>query len=248
MKHTLFSKLLRLTEDVCTSLLGSGPPLRKILDREYVAAWNQFQGIKPDGIHVLVDVGAHDGWYAKRAALYFPLRRVVLVEPLPAHAAKLHKCNLPGLRVVESALSDRKGRAGFTLNSTAQASSLLEMAPGMADAYQLDMSAQQQIEVAVSTLDDLCRDEGIDRIDLLKVDVQGAEKLLLAGGREALRNTKYLQIEVLFVEHYRGCALFAELHSLLDELGFELCRLGDFCNDSRGRLLQADAVYKNRGG
>jgi len=245
MKKTIFHRLLKILEDVCGSLCGSGLPLSRILDREYVAAWHQFQWTKPDEIHVLVDVGAHDGWYAKRASLYFPLRRLVLVEPLPVNAARLRKLDLPSLTVVEAAMSDKKGRAKFSINSTAQASSLLEMSPGMDDAYQLDMSCQEEIEVAVSTLDNLCKEENIFQIDLLKVDVQGAEKLLLAGAKECLQRTRYLQIEMLFVEHYRGCALFPELDKICREAGFELCQLGDFCRDKRGRLLQADAVYRN---
>ena len=142
-------------------------------------------------------------------------------------------------------MSDKKGRAKFTVSRTAQASSLLEMGSGMTDAYQLDMSGREDIEVAVGTLDDLCIEENLERIDLLKIDVQGAEKSLLAGARQALRRTKYLQIEILFVEHYRGCALFPELDGICRAAGFELCGLGQFANDPRGRLLQADAIYRN---
>lgn len=245
MKKALSHRMLKILEDLCGSLCGSGLPLWRLLDREYVAAWEQFHWMKSEGIHVLVDVGAHDGWYAKRAALYFPLRRVLLVEPLPANASRLRKLELPGLKVVEAAMSDAKGRAKFTVSRTAQASSLLEMSPGMTDAYQLDMSGEEEIDVAVGTLDELCVEQSLERIDLLKVDVQGAERLLLAGAREALRRTKYLQIEMLFVEHYRGCALFPELDEICRAAGLELCHLGDFSSDRRGRLLQADAVYRN---
>jgi FkbM family methyltransferase len=245
MKKSIFHRVLKILADFCESLGGDGPPLGKILDREYVAAWHQFRFFKTGEVQVLVDVGAHDGWYAKRAALYFPLKRSILIEPLPSNAAGLRKLGLPGLKVVEAAMSDKKGRAKFTVSQTAQASSLLEMSPGMTEAYQLDMSGQEKIEVAVGTLDALCDEENIERIDLLKIDVQGAEKLLLAGAKNALRRTKYLQIEMLFVEHYRGCALFHELDELCRAAGFELHRLGDFSNDSKGRLLQGDAIYRN---
>jgi FkbM family methyltransferase len=245
MKKSLFHRVLKILEDFCGSLGGDGPPLGKILNREYVASWQQFKFFKPSEVQVLVDVGAHDGWYAKRAALYFPLQRSILIEPLPANAVGLRKLDLPGLKVVEAAMSDKKGRAKFTVSHTAQASSLLEMSPGMTEAYQLDMSCQEEIEVTVGTLDALCEEEKIAHIDLLKIDVQGAEKLLLAGAKHTLRRTKYLQIEMLFVEHYRGCALFHELDELCRAAGFELHRLGDFSNDSNGRLLQGDAIYRN---
>ena len=247
MKKSLFHRVLKILEDFCESLSGDGPPLVKLLDRAYVAAWHQFKFFQPWEVEVLVDVGAHDGWYAKRAALYFPLKRSILVEPLPSNAEGLRKLDLPGMKVVEAAMADKKGRAKFTISRTAQASSLLEMSPGMTEAYQLDMSGQGEIEVAIGTLDALCEEEKIEHIDLLKVDVQGAEKLLLAGAKNTLRRTKYLQIEMLFVEHYRGCALFHELDELCRAAGFELCRLGDFSNDPKGRLLQGDAIYRNPG-
>lgn len=246
MKKSLFHRVLKILEDSCGSLGGDGPPLGKILNREYVAAWQQFKFFKPSEVQVMVDVGAHDGWYAKRAALYFPLKRSILVEPMPANAEGLRKLDLPGLKVVEAAMADKKGRAKFTICRTAQASSLLEMSPGMTDVYQLDMSCQNEIEVVVGTLDALCEEEKIEHIDLLKIDVQGAERLLLAGAKNTLRRTKYLQIEMLFVEHYCGCALFHELDELCRAAGFELYRLGDFSNDTKGRLLQGDAIYRNQ--
>jgi FkbM family methyltransferase len=246
MKKSLFHRVLKILKDFCDSLGGDGPPLVRLMDREYVAAWHQFQFFQPSEVKVLVDVGAHDGWYAKRAALYFHLKRSILVEPLPANAESLRKLDLPGLKVVEAAMSDKKGRANFTICRTAQASSLLEMSPGMTDAYRLDMSCQNEIEVVVGTLDALCEEEKIEHIDLLKIDVQGAEKLLLAGAKNTLRRTKYLQIEMLFVEHYCGCALFHELDEICRAAGFELYRLGDFSNDTKGRLLQGDAIYRNQ--
>lgn len=246
MKKSLFHRALKILQDLCESLGGDGPPLTRLMDREYVAAWHQFKFFHPADVEVLVDVGAHDGWYAKRAALFFSLKRSILIEPLPANAEGLRKLKLPGLKVIESAMSDKKGRARFTVSSTAQASSLLEMGLGMTDAYQLDMSVQKEIEVEVGTLDDLCLEEGIERIDLLKIDVQGAERLMLAGARNALRRTKYLQIEMLFVEHYRGCALFSELDSICQASGFELCHIVGGANAPSGRLLQADAIYKNK--
>jgi len=247
MKKSLFHRMLIIIKDLCEYLGGDGLPLVRLMDREYVAAWHQFQFFQPSEVEVLVDVGAHDGWYAKRAALYFPLKSSILVEPLPSNAEGLRKLNLPGMKVVEAAMADKKGRAKFTISRTAQASSLLEMSPGMTDAYQLDMSSEKEIEVVVGTLDALCEEENIEHIDLLKVDVQGAEKLLLAGAKNTLRRTKYLQIEMLFVEHYRGCALFHELDELCRAAGFELCRFGDFSNDPKGRLLQGDAIYRNQG-
>ena len=234
-------------EDFLGALRGSGLPVGKVLDREYVAAWGQFKAFAPDSVRTLVDVGAHEGLYASRAARYFSLSRTILVEPMPKFAGNLRKLNLPGQDVVEAAVSDKVGEATFTVNNTEQASSLLEINPDMSGAYKLDMVAAEKITVKVTTLDQLAADLKLDRIDLVKIDVQGAERELLAGAAKILRSTKYIQIEVLFVEHYRGCARFFELDEILTKAGFRLCRLVDFSQSPDGALLQADGIYLNTG-
>jgi FkbM family methyltransferase len=246
MKRSIVDRILGLSEDALASLRGAGAPLHRVLDREYVAAWREFSWCDPREVETLVDVGAHNGLFARRASLYFPLRRTIMVEPIPEEAAKLRELHLPGAEVVQAALAETKGRARFTISHAAQSSSLLEMNPEMSSAYGADMSGKTEIDVTVTTLDDVCKDHKIDRIDLLKADVQGAERALLAGALHSLRKTKYMQIEVLFVEHYRGCALFAELDFICRQAGFELHGLTNFLHDPSGKLLQADAIYRSQ--
>ena len=245
MSRNLLGRIAGIGEDFLGALRGSGLPVGKILNREYVAAWGQFKEYAQDSVRTLVDVGAHEGLYACRAARYFSLSRTILIEPLPKFAGYLRKLKLPGIEVVEAALSDRVGEASFTVNQTEQASSLFEVNPDMAEAYKLDMAAAEKISVRVTTLDQLAAALKLDHIDLLKIDVQGAERELLRGAEKALRNTKYVQVEVLFVEHYKGCARFFELDEILTRSGFRLSRMGDYLHSPEGALLQADAVYFN---
>ena len=58
-----------------------------------------------------MDVGTHNGLYARRASLYFPLKRTIMVEPIPEEAAKLRQMRLPGGEVVQEDLAEAKGRA-----------------------------------------------------------------------------------------------------------------------------------------
>lgn len=245
MNRSIFDRMIGIGEDLLGSLRGSGLPTGKVFDREYVASWNQFKEFDRRSVRTLVDVGAHEGLYARRASRFFDLTRTILVEPLPKYAAKLRTLPFPGAHVIEAALSDRIGEATFTLNATEQASSLLEINPAMSDAYSLNMTAVKRMPVRLSTLDQVAADLKIEAIDLLKIDVQGAERELLAGAGNALRNTKYIQIEVLFVEHYHGCARFFELDAILRRSGFALSRMVDFSHDPGGALLQADAIYVN---
>lgn len=94
------------------------------------------------------------------------------------------------------------------------------------------------------------------RPDYLKLDVQGAELDVLAGGQRALEDCLVVESEVEFVPFYEGQPLFAEVDQFLRARGFALHRLIDIAgravrplvfNQSPGtpvsQLLWADAVY-----
>lgn len=64
-------------------------------------------------------------------------------------------------------------------------------------------------------LDSIFRKEWLTKIDLLWVDIQGAERDMIAGGQGALRRSRYLFVEVESAELYQGQALREELFALL---------------------------------
>lgn len=51
-------------------------------------------------------------------------------------------------------------------------------------------------EVEVDTLDNIMALLGIERVDFLKVDIEGAEAMAFRGMRRTLEITKYLMIEI----------------------------------------------------
>jgi len=60
------------------------------------------------------------------------------------------------------------------------------------------------IRVQVVTLDTYCREHGIDVIDFVWADVQGAEADMIRGGLETLKRTRYLYTEFSWKELYEG--------------------------------------------
>ena len=108
------------------------------------------------------------------------------------------------------------------------------------------MSKIGTIRVALRTLDEVFGECGLDDLDLLKIDVQGYEIEVLAGGSATLRSTRLLMIEVSFFEHYRGQPLFADVYDFLDRAGFGLINTFGYSYDARGLPLQCDAVFVNR--
>lgn len=77
--------------------------------------------------------------------------------------------------------------------------------------------------VAIRTLDAFVEEHRIDRIDLIKMDIQGAEPLMLDGGRETLKRMQPpLLIEIESEELKAGGSSSRELVESLLELGYDL--------------------------
>lgn len=67
------------------------------------------------------------------------------------------------------------------------------------------------IEVECTTLDTFTSDSGIDSIDFIWADVQGAERDMIDGGSETLARTRYLFTEYYDVELYAGQITLAQI-------------------------------------
>lgn len=121
-----------------------------------------------------VDVGANVGgysfWVASRMA---PSGRVVAVEPNPALARQLRynvgiNAAHERIRVVEAAVGAARGTGALTVGARNSGENRLVGDEAVA-------SGEATVPVSVITLADVVEEAGIDRIDCLKVDVEGRE-------------------------------------------------------------------------
>lgn len=118
------------------------------------------------------DVGAHIGTFSKQA-LADGAKMVVAVEASPITAESL-KRNLAAEAakgraiVIPTAAWSKKSTLKFYVSST------------MSDSVEPQHDAKQ-IEVEADTLDSMVASAGIDRIDLIKMDIEGAEVDALKG-------------------------------------------------------------------
>jgi len=81
------------------------------------------------------------------------------------------------------------------------------------------LAHESETEIELTPLDAI---PGIDRVDVLKIDVQGAETAIIAGGRETLADAVMVIPELRYYRLYRGEPLMGELDSELRAQGFEL--------------------------
>jgi FkbM family methyltransferase len=111
------------------------------------------------------------------------------------------------------------------------------------------------LEMETTTLDTYCQQEGINEIDFLQIDVQGADLDVLKGASLLLsRSVLAIQTEVEFSALYINQPLFADIDSYLRKKDFTLFDLEGCSRYSRsrspiyslkrgGQLLWADALY-----
>lgn len=124
---------------------------------------------------VFIDIGANNGYFAIYAAQQLgPKARVLAVEPHPRTFRKLslHIALNDAARVeaVNVALGAEEGRLDLRLSRDDGSHTLH---PGGA------ADGAPSVDVAVRPLASLLADKGIDRVDLLKIDVEGFEDAVL---------------------------------------------------------------------
>jgi hypothetical protein len=95
----------------------------------------------------------------------------------------------------------------------------------------------------MTTLDRLLAD--LSEISLLKIDVQGYEKVVLAGARESLAKTMFLLIELNYMPQYEGGSWLGEIHEILTrDHGFFLANASKALV-LNGRASMCDGLYVN---
>lgn len=158
----------------------------------------------------VVDVGANIGAYSVWAGAQIgPSGRLLAVEPNPVSFELLRRSldALPmHVTAVPAACGDTDGEVtlhferGYTVSS-----SITEFA-----------SATESVPTRMRRLEDLLREASIERVDILKIDVEGAEELVLRGAGPSIANVARVVLET--TEGSIGSAVRA----LLASHGFSL--------------------------
>ena len=190
----------------------------------------------------VVDVGANTGdWSAGLLNFYTP-DRLICVEPDPKLASNLRDrfAALSAVRVFERAVGSTAGSGELKVMEDPVFNSLRQPTGHVRDLYPSTFRVLETVQVEVQTLDTLLAD--VPRVKLLKIDVQGFEREVLAGAAAVLRRTDFVLMEVNFKPHYEGEAGFFELDTIMQRHGFAI---GNYSGPKGGKreALYADVLY-----
>jgi FkbM family methyltransferase len=185
--------------------------------------------LRPLAPRTVFDVGANVGDWSRAALAALPAARVHAFEIAPATAEKLSRHaagHADRLVVNRTGLSDAAGTA--TLHYTPQsdtASSLVGAAMAVAAAHHR-VTEVQTLTVPVTTGDSYVAAHGLDRIDLLKIDVEGAELAVLRGFQDSFARglIDVVQFEYGLV-NLRTRIFLEDFYTFFDRHGFAVGKL-----------------------
>lgn len=160
---------------------------------------------------VLLDIGANVGYMSACFLQNVPGSRVVAVDPQP-EIIDLLRCNLQPFgkraQVAPVALSDTNGESDFAIDFVNRGASRL-VAPG-----------DGTVRVETWTPERLIQAYGIDRIDIIKMDVEGHEETVLRAMDNAI--VQFRPRLILFEDHTDKAAPSGSIGGRLRALGYRI--------------------------
>lgn len=189
---------------------------------------HEYLGHDRNKVENIVIVGAYDGQEVARMEQTYPASRFFCFEPMPRNYETLIAHYGSNSRVFcrRLALSNVAGKETFFDPEMVGTGSLLQPdGSKWTNCHDRGLGNVQVVEVEVGTLDDELKE--LSTIDLLWLDVQGAELLVLQGGRGTLARTRAAFLEVWMKEsaYENGCK-FEEVKRFMEETGFQCIALG----------------------
>ena len=196
-------------------------------------------------LRYVADIGANEGQWAGMLLNCIRPEKLIIVEPIPDAFAVLQK-KFGHDRAVDlhnAAIGDHEGVAKLKITRHTTGASLLEPREEMRALVGGNWEVAAEVEVKMTTLDQLLG--LLPEVSLLKIDVQGYEKAVLAGAKQTLRKTKFVLIELNFMPQYDGGSWLADIHQILTrDFGFLLAN-ATAPLVLNGRASMCDGLYVN---
>jgi FkbM family methyltransferase len=199
---------------------------------------------------LFLDIGCHHGDTLLRFIESGVSCPVAAFDPFGENIEKAKRLLQPYPRITfyQLALSNTNGHALFYLNKNEQTSSLLDNDAGNLDSFAEDTTPVGSCEIETLTLDNWAAKHAAAGPCIIKCDTQGAEGLVIQGGRNFIReNCVAFYGEVMLGDMYKGQSSFGEIRALLEkDCGLVLRDVFPCLHDKAGRAVQMDALWVKR--
>ena len=168
------------------------------------------------------DVGANRGEWSARCVRYHPKARVHAFEPSPTIFEKLSAQRFPSVTLCNVGLADKPGRAILRVASTDTGLSSLVDSP----IINSKGGTTHEEEVVLTTIDEYCKKQDIERIEYLKIDVEGFELNVLRGAARMLSEQKISNIQFEYGPTFIGTRTFLkDIFDILERNGYKISKI-----------------------
>jgi len=187
----------------------------------------------------VLDIGAHIGQFSQQVKRFNPEADIIMVEANPNCEPYLNKLDIPYQMI---ALSKEKGEAELFVEKVNEIGTGASLYRENTEYYADDKF--DTVRVHLDSLDNLDYFED-QFIDLVKLDVQGAEYDILEGGRKTITRSGHVLIEVSLLEYNLGAPQIEAVVNKMKEYGFMIEDILDYQRSSENILFQLDILFKN---
>lgn len=187
----------------------------------------------------VVDIGAHIGDFTRQLDGMSPNCEFMLVEANLHCEEYLKKLNQP-YKIL--ALSNQTGTTHLYVekaNSIGTGASLYKE-----NTEWYGEGKYELVEVPTDTLDNQ-NFFPEEVIDLVKLDVQGAELDILMGGNKTISRSKYVLAEVSLLEYNHKAPLMDKVVAKMKQYGFYIEDILEYHKLSNNQIFQFDILFKN---
>lgn len=200
---------------------------------------------------LVLDVGAHVGQSVASFLDLFPKAVIHAFEPAPANFSRLRDTfsTNPHVHPHHVAMGAKDGNVTLYLNNYDATHSTLPINPQEINRWadSADIIETAALEVEQRSIDSFVGTAALDKIDILKLDVQGGELAVLQGAQDALKSHRIgcIFTEVEFRQLYAGQPLAWDIHAFLSAHGYHFINFICPKTTDAGLLSWADAIYVN---
>ncbi len=197
--------------------------------------WNRLRhlrsrGFEPDGI---LDIGAYHGGWSVLVKAVWPGVRVFTVEADEGCRAPLTR---DGHDFEIAVLAEKDGEATFFRCNDREGEGNSLFPENSVHAFTPRTLPTKTLATVV----------GNERYDFIKMDCQGAELRVIAGGEQIVREAHVVLLETQIQNYNEGAPFTFEVMSWMEQLGFRLYDVLDFHYTGRGTLNQTDLMFARR--
>jgi len=207
---------------LCSRLM----PLTRIVPQGISYPYDIKRFYNPNNVKTIFDVGANIGQTSLFFSNHFPQADIFAFEPIKDtyEILKNNSKKIPNIQPFNYALGSQETQKQIQIRENSELNTLV-------DSKNTTVRETGKLEtVTVKTLDNFCKSNKINRIDILKMDVQGYEIEVLYGASYYLKNNlvSFIYTEIDFDQDNQECQYFEDINKYLQKNNFHLSGFYEF--------------------